>query len=60
MRSPTLVAALLFGALIAPASAYADCAGADLAPSADNVGEVREALLCLHNEARAERDCRPA
>ena len=59
MRSRTLVAALLFGALAAPASAYADCPGADLVPSEDNLGEVRDALLCLHNEARAARDLPP-
>ena len=29
--------------------------GADLEPTTGNVAEVREALLCLHNEERAER-----
>ena len=30
-----------------------DCAGADLVPAAGNVGAVRDAVLCLHNQVRA-------
>ncbi len=47
--------ALLFGALAVPSTAFADCPGADLQPTTGNLAEVREALLCLHNEQRAER-----
>jgi uncharacterized protein YkwD len=32
------------------------CANADVAPTAANLDVVREAVLCLHNEIRAERD----
>jgi uncharacterized protein YkwD len=38
-----------------PARAAQECANADVMPSADNVGVVRQAILCLHNELRAER-----
>ena len=51
----TCVVALLLGALVAPSTAYADCPGADLVPTTGNLADVREALLCLHNEERAER-----
>jgi uncharacterized protein YkwD len=62
-----LVAAL---ALAAPASANArahahtavgrarsaqDCADADLVPNANNLPRIRAAILCLHNQIRAER-----
>jgi uncharacterized protein YkwD len=56
MRSrTTCLVALLFGLLAAPSTASADCPGADLIPAADNLAEVRAAVLCLHNEERAER-----
>ncbi len=48
-------AVLLLGTLVAPSTAYADCPGADLVPTPGNLADVREALLCLHNEERAER-----
>jgi uncharacterized protein YkwD len=35
--------------------AQADCPHADVMPSADNEGVVRAAILCLHNQIRAER-----
>jgi uncharacterized protein YkwD len=47
--------ALVFIAVL-PASASANCANADTVPTADNLPAVRAALLCLHNEARAQRD----
>jgi len=55
--------ALLAVALLAPAAAAADtpparaaqdCADADLEPAADNLGRVRTAILCLHNQTRAQ------
>ncbi len=42
-------------ALLAPAAqASAACADADTAPTADNLPQIRAALVCLHNEAREE------
>jgi uncharacterized protein YkwD len=35
--------------------AQAECANADATPTADNGGVVRAAILCLHNQVRAER-----
>lgn len=37
------------------ARAAAPCANADVLPAADNLDLVRAALLCLHNQVRAER-----
>jgi uncharacterized protein YkwD len=51
---PWLLAVLFVVAL--PATARADCPDADLLPTTRNLSDVRAALLCLHNEARAERD----
>jgi len=39
----------------AKATAAADCANADLTPTAANLALIRQAILCLHNEVRAER-----
>ena len=36
-------------------SAQQDCANADLMPAAGNDADVRAAILCLHNQIRAER-----
>jgi len=47
------VAVLVAGALAVPASALADCAGADLAPTVSDLDVVRSATLCLVNEQRA-------
>jgi len=66
----TLFIALLTVALLAPAGSIAegkrkhrdtpsarftqDCPNADLEPQADNQGLIRAAILCLHNQIRAE------
>jgi uncharacterized protein YkwD len=54
-RRRTLAAALVVGALAAPTSAYAACPDADVTPAAGNLDAVRAAVLCLHNELRADR-----
>jgi uncharacterized protein YkwD len=41
---------------VGPAQALADCANADTIPTADNLPEIRTAVICLHNEARAKAD----
>ena len=38
----------------APAKVTQDCPDADLEPSGDNLGRIRAAILCLHNQIRAE------
>jgi uncharacterized protein YkwD len=38
-----------------PARATQECANADVSPDGGNVDVVRAAILCLHNEIRAER-----
>jgi uncharacterized protein YkwD len=63
-----LITALAAAALLAPAAASAEaasskvvaraaaeCPDADLEPTADNLGRIRKAILCLHNEIRAQR-----
>jgi uncharacterized protein YkwD len=70
-RIRTLIAALAAVALLAPASlaegkkkhrapavakVAQDCADADLEPTGDNLGRIRDAILCLHNQIRAEHD----
>jgi len=37
------------------ARAAAECRDADLDPDATNLGRIRTAILCLHNQIRAER-----
>jgi uncharacterized protein YkwD len=66
-RLRTLTIALLAAALLAPAASTAEakgisvakaaaaCPDADLAPTADNLGRIRTAILCLHNGIRAQR-----
>src|SRR5215218_4357193 len=55
-RRRTLGAALVIGALAAaPSSAYAVCPNEDITPAAGNLDQVRAAVLCLHNEVRADR-----
>ncbi len=53
------VSVLAIGTLGLAASANsasaADCANADLTPTAANVDQVRSAVLCLHNADRAHR-----
>jgi uncharacterized protein YkwD len=64
----TLITALVAAALLAPAAsvaegkshhravakAAAECPDSDLMPTADNLGRIRKAVLCLHNEIRAQ------
>ena len=38
------------------AQAYADCANADTIPTAENLEDIRAAVICLHNEERAKAD----
>jgi uncharacterized protein YkwD len=38
----------------APARFTQDCPDADLEPAGDNQGRIRAAILCLHNQIRAE------
>jgi uncharacterized protein YkwD len=68
----TLTVALLAAALLAPAGSLAearksrtapapaqvtqDCPDADLEPAADNLRRIRAAILCLHNQIRAQND----
>jgi uncharacterized protein YkwD len=40
-------------------TAAADCPGSDLVPTAENLGAVRAAIVCLHSAIRAERGMRP-
>ena len=68
LRLPLAVASVLCAALALPAlapartgakhagarkAAQVACANADLEPTADNLDEVRAAVLCLHNRDRA-------
>jgi uncharacterized protein YkwD len=39
-----------------PAQAAQECADADLEATKDNLGRVRDAILCLHNQIRAAND----
>jgi uncharacterized protein YkwD len=52
-RTIALAAALASLALAAPASALADCGGADLVPDAGNLGAAGQTTLCLVNAERA-------
>lgn len=40
------------------ARAAAECPNADLDPDASNLGRIRKAILCLHNQIRAQRGMR--
>ena len=40
----------------APAAAAVECVDADLEASSENLGRIRAAILCLHNQIRAEHD----
>jgi uncharacterized protein YkwD len=64
----TLITALVAASLLAAAAssaeastktvvarAAAECPDSDLDPNADNLGRIRRAILCLHNEIRAQR-----
>lgn len=52
----TTVAAI---ALAPAANASAACENANLVPSKANLGKVRAAVLCLHNESRRAKGLRP-
>jgi uncharacterized protein YkwD len=70
VKSRTLITALVAAALLAPvasvaegkkkphrpavARAVAECPDADLTPSASNLRRIRTAILCLHNQIRAD------
>jgi uncharacterized protein YkwD len=63
-KARILVLVLIAAALLAPAAPVADarhaakpkaCAHADLQPAAGNLGQIRAAILCLHNQIRARR-----
>jgi len=52
---PCFLAAVLL-LLLAPPAAPGSCADRNLAPTSDNLGVVRAAVVCLHNEVRARHD----
>jgi uncharacterized protein YkwD len=55
----TFLAAVLACSLLAlsgAAQASAACPNADTIPTAENLEEIRAAMVCLHNEARAKAD----
>jgi uncharacterized protein YkwD len=53
-KGPGLAILLALGALTVPAGAQAQgCADANLRPSRANLDQVRDAVLCLHNQERA-------
>jgi uncharacterized protein YkwD len=39
-----------------PSAAPTECANADLVPTAENLEQIRAAIVCLHNKVRAEHD----
>lgn len=54
MRScRTAVLAAVIVSFSTPSAAWAACPNEDVMPAADNIAQIREALLCLHNEQRA-------
>jgi uncharacterized protein YkwD len=57
MRTMRVLLAVVMGfcvaALAAAAQASAACPNADTLPTAENLPEIRAALICLHNEERA-------
>ena len=68
-KTRTAIIALLAVALLAPTAAGAkehkhrskakatqECADADLEPTSANLGRIRTAILCLHNQIRADRN----
>jgi len=46
-------------ALTGAAQAFAACPNADTIPTADNLEQIREAVICLHNEARSKAGVAP-
>lgn len=51
--SRTAVLAAVIVSFATPSAAWAACPNEDVMPAADNIAQVRESLLCLHNEQRA-------
>jgi uncharacterized protein YkwD len=58
--SARTLAAVAAALLMFPAAAQAktpiECANTDLLPTADNVEQVRDAVLCLHNQIRQQHN----
>jgi uncharacterized protein YkwD len=54
LAAPALACAALLALPAGASAAETACANADLQPTAATVGAVREAVLCMHNELRAE------
>jgi uncharacterized protein YkwD len=54
-RDASVRAHIALGASGPARASQEECADADIAPDAGNVDEVRAAILCLHNQIRAER-----
>ena len=52
----TALTATCMLALAGAAQASAECPNADTIPTAENLEQIREAMICLHNEAREEAD----
>jgi uncharacterized protein YkwD len=59
LLTATLLCALAGGALAASPANAEPCPGADLRPTADNLGAVAAATLCLVNEQRSAHDLGP-
>lgn len=58
-RLAALLPAVVALLVAAPAASAADCAGADLTPTAANVVDVRAAVVCLTNAERAQAGLAP-
>lgn len=65
LKLRTALITLLTALLLAPAATVAEgkkaraaqeCANVDLEATRDNLGEIRAAILCLHNKVRAEHN----
>jgi uncharacterized protein YkwD len=65
LKLRTALITLLTALLMVPAAGVADgkkaraaqeCADADLEATGENLGRIRDAILCLHNKVRAEHD----
>ncbi len=65
LKLRTALIPLLTALLLVPATGVAEakkarvaqeCANADVEATKDNLGEIRAAILCLHNQVRAEHD----
>jgi uncharacterized protein YkwD len=68
LKLRTALVTLLTALLMVPAAGVADgkkarvaqeCADADLEAAKDNLGRIRDAVVCLHNQIRAEHDLPP-